>query len=63
MLTPVAVAWIAARYGWRPAVAITAVVGFVADLFGWAVSFGALIAMLAVVGCLLVANWATGSRY
>ncbi|TYL40691.1 MFS transporter [Natronococcus pandeyae] len=39
------------------------VVGLVADLFGWAVSFGVLIAMLAVVGCLLVANWLTGSRY
>jgi MFS transporter, YNFM family, putative membrane transport protein len=39
------------------------VVGFLADLFGWAVSFGVLVAMLAFVGCLLVANWATGSRY
>lgn len=32
------------------------VVGLVADLFGWAVSFGVLILLLAVVVCLLVAN-------
>jgi MFS transporter, YNFM family, putative membrane transport protein len=38
-------------------------VGLLADLFGWAVSFGVLIGLLGSVACLLVANWATGSRY
>ncbi|MCU4972026.1 MFS transporter [Halobacteria archaeon AArc-m2/3/4] len=39
------------------------VVGLLADLFGWAVSFGFLIALLAVVCVLLVANEAFGLEY
>ncbi|WP_129115502.1 MFS transporter [Halegenticoccus tardaugens] len=38
-------------------------VGLFADLFGWAVSFGVLIALLAFVLCLLVANWSLGAGY
>lgn len=39
------------------------VVGLLADLFGWAVSFGFLIALLAVVCVLLAANEAFGLGY
>ncbi|MCU4742230.1 MFS transporter [Natronoglomus mannanivorans] len=39
------------------------VVGLLADLFGWAVSFGFLIALLAVVCVLLVANEVFGLEY
>ncbi|SIR68288.1 Sugar phosphate permease [Natronorubrum daqingense] len=38
-------------------------IGLFADLFGWAVSFGILIGMLAVVLALIVANWALDLRY
>jgi MFS family permease len=37
--------------------------GVLADRFGWAVSFGSLIASLAAVLCLLVGNWALGTEY
>ena len=38
LLTPVAVAWIAVRYGWRPAIAAVAVIGIpAAILFAWKV--------------------------
>ena len=37
--------------------------GVLADAFGWAVSFGALVVVLAVVLCLLAGNWALGGRY
>ncbi|MEY7848698.1 MFS transporter [Natrarchaeobius sp. A-rgal3] len=37
--------------------------GILADQFGWGVSFGALIASLVVVCCLLLANWIRGTGY